>query len=234
MRFLLILALVLSQGPSSTPVGKPVSASSTTSAKTEPTKTKQPEVSAVQAGDDRLAKYTLLLAICTGALVFVAWYQGKQLKATVEQMRASEERQLRAYVLIETVQPLISAPPSLQTVPYGIAIKNSGQTPAYDVTVQGTIALGPAEEATPPSYPSEGRESKGTIAPGGFISQTFKVSTFSPEQLAMLQEGTHRVYLYGTIGYRDAFSKRRYANFRYIRERNSNEFEACNEGNDSD
>lgn len=235
MRFALILALVLSQAPSSTPTLKPVGASSTARTKTEPPKTKQAEVGSLPSAEDRLADYTLVLTVFTGILMVAALYQGLQLRNTVDQMRVSEQRELRAYVLLDSVAPLADTPLP-QIVPYRITVKNSGQTPAYDVQFQAMSGIGPVKlTGAPPIAEFEaGKGSKTTMGPGGFSYKEFNPTILTPEQLAAVEAGTHQFYIYGTIRYRDAFWKQRYSNFRLVREPTTQYMAACGEGNEAD
>jgi hypothetical protein len=141
---------------------------------------------------------------------------------TLNHMRESSEQQLRAYVLMESASVVIGSlanppqPDKADTPFAGMLIKNFGQTPAYKVVSWAQITVIPvANENTMPVVPPIPEQFTTTLGPGAtFNKGVWFDRSFTPNEITDIVAGTRAIYLYGRIGYLDAFKKRRFANFR--------------------
>jgi hypothetical protein len=156
-----------------------------------------------------LAKATLVLATGTIALAIFSLIQ-------IFVFRDQEKRQLRAYAFAKPISITdfsTSTHPSTQVI-----FKNSGQTPAYHLT--GSTAVYPSSYPLSVPIPSGTREStplEATLNPaaendiGG--SDTMQ-RPITPDEANAIRDGkTMRMYVYGSINYRDVFGDVHYSNF---------------------
>ena len=164
--------------------------------------------------EDPVALYTLALTVFTGALgtaTFFLWRDTRRLAAGAEE---TSERQLRAYVMIESANVedfKIGQIPSPTVI-----VKNSGHTPARDVTVWVSAGFDTFPLSIPIPRRPQAALPPAPIAPGGTL-------TFGPTRLPqgplpkanmdMLRAGTHAIYLLGEIRYTDAFGHKRETDF---------------------
>jgi hypothetical protein len=155
--------------------------------------------------------------------------------ATVQIMKDTSEKQLRAYVYPVTA----SRYRHKGVMVIKLQIKNAGQTPAYDCTKYMV-------EAVSDTYPQPAREferpvpnldNKVPIPPGESIN-FFKTATqLSSQQEAQIMLGNAAIYLFGKIAYRDAFGNQRRSEFRLVcvgEQLKRGLFEPCPEGNNAD
>jgi hypothetical protein len=158
------------------------------------------------------------------------------MEATVGKMDEIAERQLRAYVSLETLGPDGTSDAQYPAqIPYRIGFKNCGQTPAYEVSILATVAVGPIPPGSPePLPPTPAIFTKTTMGPGSPVGASVPVRTFTSAEITAINEGTHQLYVYGVVRYRDSFRKPRFTNFRHIRVADSHKLIACAEGNESD
>jgi hypothetical protein len=231
---LAIVVLAAGDATSSTHATLPLTRPAHNAADAQPAQKTKELVSANKV-DDRLARYTLWLTVFTGVLVVGAAYQGNQLRRTVAQMVQSEERQLRAYVFIAKITPMN---PTAHTPPepcgYSVTIRNSGQTPAYDVVCNLELR---AIDDTAPRFPLNALPDDHTRFPipggGGISKMSFPPMSLSPTKLARLTIGSDRIYLWGEITYRDIFGKKRLTKVRFVRKPDSHSFVGCNQSNEA-
>ncbi|MHB1959212.1 MAG: hypothetical protein ACYCO5_09290 [Acidobacteriaceae bacterium] len=178
--------------------------------------------------------------------------------AQVWLMRSTAQRQLRAYVLAETgtivnvANPDKSRGPKFKTgaelahSEWGpivkIQIKNTGQTPAYDVVHWAAIYHRELPLKSPlPPMPIEQEFNKSPMGPGIPIT---KVLFFGPplsvEQVTSLKDGSAAIYCQGIIRYRDTFMKKHFTRYRLMhcihggRIGVNTDLTFCEEGNDTD
>jgi hypothetical protein len=274
MRFVLILTLVLLQGPSPTsgkgegqpPQGqpgqqqqRPSPGSSTAPTSPLPAAQTRGETDG-NSGKGKSASEWWMIGL-TGALLLVAaiqvrlfWRQldimddslvdsktaaiaakdaAEATKESVALTRQTAERQLRAYVFVEKIDPPKRDAPR---VFFNVAYKNSGQTPAYDVVVRANTAFGPAQLKSPLVDPAKPRPtaSRFILPPGSTHYMQVVPLNLRPEQIAACDAGTHSIYIFGTIRYRDAFKKDRWTNFRYAAPITGGSPESCEAGNEAD
>jgi hypothetical protein len=143
-----------------------------------------------------VALFNLLLV---GATVLLYRAGEKQLNHLSE----TAERQLRAYVLVDTSDIRLRDGHTLEAF---IFLKNFGQTPAYDVKswvdmrVAGPQRL-PFDQNLPFGFQT-------MIGPGGnFIIGPDQIS-ISAEVPDQIKTGTKVIFVWGEVSYRDTFGKR--------------------------
>jgi hypothetical protein len=174
-------------------------------------------------------------------------------------IRQSSERQLRAYVLIErgiianVANPLseyaqkqeisarIVAPHAGPTVQ--ITIKNTGQTPAYDLVHWGEMLIQEFPlKSSLLTMPQPAKLFRSVLGPSVPEVKTLRLpQPLSDEQIQGLRESRMAIYCHGEIHYRDAFNKRRVSHYRVmycavtgIEIGLSTDLTLCEEGNEAD
>ena len=149
-----------------------------------------------------IALFTFMLALAGGWHVYVAG--------------ATARRQLRAYVFITGTEITSVA---VQTQPVSqLIIRNTGQTPAHDVMVFGNMVFDefPLKKDLPVLVFSDPQLTKENLGPGSErYKWDYSLTPMSADQMAKLQAGTHALYVYGEIRYRDVFKKKRYTKYLY-------------------
>src|ERR1041385_1011185 len=141
--------------------------------------------------------------------------QNTKLEQSIALAAETAERQLRAYVLVDSA--LMKFPET--AVPEAqVHFRNSGQTPAYDV--HGWIATWFAEYPLKENLPepsSDFRKGTETLAPGRHsVFLAPRKPPLAPQFLQILGTPQFTLYVYGEIRYRDAFKKDRFTRFRLI------------------
>jgi hypothetical protein len=150
-----------------------------------------------------------LIAIATAILAWTTW-------KLVKGADRNAAQQLRAYVFVRS--------PSITNLTTGnvdvditIPIKNSGQTPAYDLSIRAEIETkdfpSPVSAFT---LPTEGIDNL-TLGPGSKYFYEFSIDALTPAELAALQNKTKAVFIRGEIKYRDAFGEPHFSNFFLIK-----------------
>jgi len=198
---------------------------------------KEPVISSKLSSDDRIARYTLALALFTAMLVLVAAYQiGFLISAneTAERDAAKDAAnaagdsvnlardnsicQLRAYIFLDNdVIDNNNLRFATGDVPSGMfRLKNFGTTPANDLVVQISSGVGPwpLPEDTKLPLPAQ---TKGTqIAPPGAVTLwplEPKGSPVAAEDFEQIKADRKRFYVWGRASYSDVFGKDRFTNF---------------------
>jgi len=123
------------------------------------------------------------------------------------------ERQLRAYLMIKTVR--LEGLKSGSCPRATVTIKNSGNTPAKNVTHWARLGFStfPNIEQTPERDRSQ-MMPPGAVAPGGKIILSTGIDRpLNDPTMSVLENGTHAIYLVGAIRYEDAFGKERETDF---------------------
>jgi hypothetical protein len=187
----------------------------------------------------RTANATVLLAIGTFLLALFGIIQ-------LMLFRSQERHQLRAYVgviikLTPSVNPFV--PPQVPQIDFDV--RNSGMTPAYDVTHISAADLMsyplPKDFDFSKAQPAIGSSPEPiTIFPGTLDNLGIEAKTsraFTPDELASVATGTQkRVYFWGTVNYRDAFGEYHFTHFclGYYGTVASIRHEPCERHNDAD
>ena len=145
------------------------------------------------------------------------------------------QRQLRAYIFVArgemwnvfTGRPTPNASPgelaAIETyrdngpVAY-LEIRNSGQTPAYDVKVEIYLCAADYPKTPPlPEMPSEGYGYQTVIPPQSHVDHIVAMDEpMSEKNIADLRAGVLAVYAWGAISYRDAFDAKVTSFFRFV------------------
>lgn len=151
---------------------------------------------------------------------------------TIHTMRSSSERQLRAYVTVErgiianVANPVHNRRDSPETVariidPQAgpaaqITIKNTGQTPAYNLIHWATIDIReyPLSTELPP-MPQPDHSYWNVLGPTVPEVKTLRMrGPLTAEETEGLRNGSRAIYCQGEIRYRDAFKKKRWTRYR--------------------
>lgn len=185
-----------------------------------------------QPNDAWVALWTALLVMVTGGTAYVLWQTDHTLKETLALQRETSERQLRAYVGIEGVDLIVDAK-QLQTA---IKIKNTGQTPAFDLAVTYQFGVHGSADVLPAPVPPAAAQSRTYLTPGGTRNISGAHTFAPPVTLSAIEAGTMVIYGYGRIDYRDTFGQARFVTFRMYGTRLSNgawQMLSANDGNDA-
>jgi hypothetical protein len=153
--------------------------------------------------------------------------------------RKHSRRQLRAYVLV--IQAKIIDPDGPNPTAE-LMIRNTGQTPAYDVTVStaaNTANVPPGRTEFDPT-PVTPDSSRFVFGPNGTGKKDIPLSTFlNANSMPGLRSGVGVLHVWGTILYVDAFKNDRWTHFRFMIGGangwpSSDLMVICHEGNDAD
>jgi hypothetical protein len=148
-------------------------------------------------------------------------------------MRDTARRQLRAYVVVERgIVANVADPPAMpgekiETVarimnpragPHAqITIKNTGQTPAYNLVHWAGIGLfeWPLKTILPSTMPKPDSNYWNVLGPDVPEVKTLRMpQRLSSDQIQGLNNGKMAIYCYGEIRYKDAFKKTRFTRYR--------------------
>jgi hypothetical protein len=163
--------------------------------------------------------WLVCIALLTGLAIV---YQAREMTRATKEMKAAgklasdtAERQLRAYVCVDSALLKFPQPdvPEAQ-----IHFKNCGQTPAYDV--RGWIHTWFDEcplKVVLPSAPADLRKGTETLAPGRHsIFVAPKKPPLPPQFLQILGTPKFTLYVYGEVRYKDIFGMERSTKYRLI------------------
>jgi hypothetical protein len=150
--------------------------------------------------------FVLVTAVATAT---AAWYTRKEWESSVDNSR----RQLRAYVFPDQANLVwqgTAKPTSAE-----IAIKNSGQTPAYRLstaTVTDVSDYPLHDDLRLPSMPGNH-----TVLPpnGSYTLSAGMARPLTADQLKAVQKGTQAIYTFGEIVYADAFGECRTTRYKF-------------------
>jgi hypothetical protein len=176
--------------------------------------------------------FTFVLAVATGYSAYVLNATDHTLKDTLRAQINSSELQLRAYLGMDAKAFDLHCescdPPTLPKVEkrsafhkggfITVIVRNSGQTPAFEVSVHGSWKEMPfganlPRDFTYPNVEANEPDDKGLVNPGDSIPASTNLSS---ETIGMINRArNHRatVYFYGQIDFRDAFKKTRASPF---------------------
>jgi hypothetical protein len=176
------------------------------------------ELFITHAHEEILAIFTVLLAFFTLALWASTAEIARDAKATGERtirtMEDTAKRQLRAYV-----SAFPSSISSFDKDHFAIAsfpIKNSGQTPAYNVTHRARVIVAPyplEEGYTFPQIVGDPRPSLALFPNNPITGGKGADGPFTEGQIASIIDGSMRVYIYGEIRYETIFHKNGWSTF---------------------
>jgi hypothetical protein len=150
------------------------------------------------------------------AIIYTAFVTNKS--ATAAQASANAVvSQLRAYIGMRVKQGI---PPTFNAEigPYGaFEVKNTGQTPAFDMIYWIRGGIGPANHhgPLPDSDEDDVAPQPMTLAPGSSVDIASTGPVPDANVVAAFEQGLMAAYIWGEIEYTDAFKNRRFHNFRY-------------------
>lgn len=156
---------------------------------------------------------TILLTI---TIFFTAWATlaasraAKAARDSVTVAQETAQRQLRAYVHIHEALVLWTGDGPVAH----LLIKNSGQTPAYNVVFAAATAIGIDVEFD--AAPTEGERARSVIGPGGEVLKQTAPLFFPAVDDPTSPVSRARFYAWGSVFYDDAFGVSRYCHFRYV------------------
>jgi hypothetical protein len=165
--------------------------------------------------NDAITIYTFWLVCFTAVLAVATIFLAAFTIDLALTSRKTAQRQLRAYVAARAENVSAFGP----DVPVGIRFRmtNHGQTPAYDVSHTAAIPILP--HPLPPDFqflaPPVSIASRFVLHPRA----SFDAGVVAPRpftDVEIVQATTNngfRIYLYGTVTYRDAFNKHRETTF---------------------
>jgi hypothetical protein len=165
--------------------------------------------------EDRIANYTLWLALLTGVLAISTVGLWVATILSLRHARETAERQLRAYVCVAKGMIKNFSPDKIPEVV--VWLKNVGQTPAYDV--QSWLAIEGDSLPRKKPFKSDWKftDHKSVIGPGE--GSTILIDTEAPitaKYIDAIKDRRWAIWGYGLIRYRDAFGKNRTTEFRLI------------------
>lgn len=141
--------------------------------------------------------------------------QAEVAQETLKTMQDTAERQLRAYVLVEArrIKQFDTANPTVVE----LCIKNVGQTPAYEIQISAGVQVLPVNIPAGTNFNAsfQGNISITTVHPNNELFTDARSSTpLSSAEISQIKNGTqNRLYVAGTLKYRDAFKKQRATEF---------------------
>lgn len=175
-----------------------------------------------------LVSWTALLVFVTGANAWVLWLTDHTLRETLIVQRAAADRQvkmlsdtlmaqktatelqLRAYLAVESGDIGVG----VGSVAFFLNIKNSGQTPAFDVVVRYSSGLYHASQPYPRVPYSEEPPSRAHLGPGGVLTVSSAVEIQAGVK-AEVEAGRLLPFSRGRVDYRDVFGNSRHLEFQH-------------------
>lgn len=136
--------------------------------------------------------------------------------ATRELVQDGEEtarRQLRSYAAIESASIKLDG----RTFKSEVDLKNSGQTPAYDLTVVSHLETIDTGSLFTPAPLKEKTGRSGIVGPGTVTHPYAELSVPEENKTTIIgaQKGSVTIYLVGRARYRDIFQRTWVLNFRF-------------------
>ena len=155
-----------------------------------------------------------LLVVFTALLFTATLFLYCATRSLVTGAEETARRQLRAYIsLVKAIQVENTVNPGLAA--YATTIRNSGQTPAYEITSWWGIGVQKhplTGRLGPPPNPTPGSDV--ILGNGAEQGNKEEVRTqFSPREMQDVRSGVAAIYVWGRIEYRDCFNHRHFTNF---------------------
>jgi len=148
--------------------------------------------------------------------------------------RDTEERQLRAYVCVGIDSSVITSTrvvgdSVVDTYYRTLTIKNTGQTPAYNLTSRYRTELAQwfSGDQLSPIPANNATASKATLNPGAGVnipnSKLWTGIEFNPTAANLINDSMVGIFTWGQITYQDAFGDWHFTNFKYAFARSPSE-----------
>jgi hypothetical protein len=154
----------------------------------------------------------VVAAFSTGRQAYLANKQLRVARDGLEVSRDTERRQLRAYVFVAAGSVTLRD----RTLTGVVDLKNSGQTPAYDMTTISRLEIRGIGDPFVPGPFSKIPRSIAILGAGVTMNPQAEL-VIPPETtviLPYLQSGLAVVYMLGQVRYRDIFDQKWVLNFR--------------------
>lgn len=203
----------------------------------ESEKREQAEERRARADSDRMLVWlTAALVLATIGLWIATLLLWRATRRLVMDARENAERQMRAYVGVESSSIALSqGSPAVASVVF----KNYGKTPAYEFTIQSGIEMAPSFEELPPPAPEPPGGPRGVLSPGATVVLSRSGTTLiGAEHVAALQTEKRAIFVYGEVSYVDAFKKRRFLAYRLMTGGSvglhGKNLASCEQGNNAD
>jgi hypothetical protein len=155
---------------------------------------------------------TLAVAAFTWTLWRTSDRQASLTREAIDEAKISSERQLRAYVCVESSKVENFAVGSIPTV--NVLLKNVGQTPAYRYRGQRTYGLGPFpyEGTFPFDFVAVGGLATGELpprdlGPGGDSPISIAGTAITQEDFDGITNGSRAIFIFGIAHYDDVFGR---------------------------
>jgi hypothetical protein len=163
---------------------------------------------------DPIILLTTILALANIFLVILVSFQ-------VRDARKSSERQLRAYLFLESTTPTdgttINPPqPEMANVPgASLLFKNSGQTPAYDIITWAEMKISTFGDESDLIVPRLSEIYTANLGSNGVMPKGVNLKRrLTDIEIEDIKAHRKAIYLYGRVEYRDGFKRKRFSNFR--------------------
>ena len=159
--------------------------------------------------NDLTPLFAAFIALCAFISALMAGYY-------VYRAGVTSRRQLRAYVFI-TQTEINGVAAATQPVAQFV-IRNTGQTPAQELVVFGNMVFEefPLRKDLPVLVFSDPQLTKENLGSGGErYKWEYALTPLTEAQIAQMHAGTHALYIYGEIRYRDVFKKKRTTKYLY-------------------
>ena len=154
------------------------------------------------------------VAIFTGVLTVATIGLWLETRRSIEHARLATERELRAYISVETFKIGAFHEPGK----FGIILKiiNTGKTPAYELVFQSNSIRDSLDGKFIPKVSHSGDGSKTTVGAGRELYGTEECDGLSKDEVLSLINKQNTLFLYGSVMYKDAFGKNRETTFRFF------------------
>lgn len=191
---------------------------------------------------NRLASANVRLTLW---VMLVSFFGTAGLIWTLVETWRTNRRELRAYVMVESVgispRKGKQFPAEVRGIPACmITIKNSGQTPAYNLIHWGEMAVFPMTDERELSAPEDMMRVHALALGPGSISTKIRefARNLTPAEGKAVANGETGFFVWGRIEYEDTFGKRHFTTYRLVANRWPLPPECnpryCEEGNDAD
>jgi hypothetical protein len=162
-----------------------------------------------------MAIFTILIAIITFFYMLSAREQVIQMRKAVNIASDTAIRQLRAYIFLNGIS--IKNITENQKPIIIVDFKNTGQTPAYEVSILVGNQFREYPLASMFDLHSINEHNSGAKSPvpsgGKFISNNIMAESLTSKDIDNLKAGTHAIYVTGEINYKDGFGNERFTKF---------------------
>ncbi len=156
---------------------------------------------------------TIALAILTFVLAIGTLFLWRATRRLVRDGEKTAERQLRAYVSLENIEPATAISNAVNPIIFGYSFsgkwKNVGQTPAIDLDAIIVAALLNPDECDPVIIEVTEPPQKISVSVGPTINASTNSVWYDINQIVSVWRGEKRLFLFFRATYADVFNPRR-------------------------